>query len=96
MAERSLIPRDPGLQPERTRLAWSRTGFSLALFTLLCLRGWCRDGNPFYAGATLICGVAAATILFNRHQRNGKHILSLSLFTAGMLLFINGLRHILG
>ncbi|WP_084382938.1 DUF202 domain-containing protein [Curvibacter delicatus] len=44
--------RDPGLQPERTSLAWSRTGFSLALVGLLL----CRDGVRHHGTFVLAAG----------------------------------------
>ncbi len=87
--------RDPGLQPERTRLAWSRTAFSLTLFGLLCFRGWCRDGNLFYGVSALISGVALTAMLAGWHQRHGKQFLSLSLWSVGALLLLNSLRQVL-
>ncbi|QKW20237.1 DUF202 domain-containing protein [Kitasatospora sp. NA04385] len=49
--------RDPGLQPERTLLAWSRTALVLAADALLVLRTGYVRGRP---GLTALGGVLAA------------------------------------
>jgi hypothetical protein len=53
--------RDPGLQPERTSLAWRRTLLALVVVDLLVWRSWARDGGPA-AGADLR-GLSALTAM---------------------------------
>lgn len=42
-------PRDPGLQPERTSLAWQRTVVSVVLASLVLALGQLRAGVPLLA-----------------------------------------------
>ncbi|MFE9249233.1 DUF202 domain-containing protein [Streptomyces sp. NPDC007088] len=42
--------RDPGLQPERTRLAWRRTSLSCAVAAVLALKSALAGGGAYAAG----------------------------------------------
>ncbi|ANE75616.1 DUF202 domain-containing protein [Dickeya solani] len=46
-------PRDPGLQPERTRLAWSRTAFVLLVNSVLLLKAGTMKSQPLMLAAGL-------------------------------------------
>ncbi|MCA7001189.1 DUF202 domain-containing protein [Dickeya solani] len=46
-------PRDPGLQPERTRLAWSRTAFVLMVNSVLLLKAGTMKSQPLMLAAGL-------------------------------------------
>lgn len=50
--------RDPGLQPERTGLAWSRTAFLMLLISALLLRGGIAHHEHGLAAAGLMLLVA--------------------------------------
>lgn len=59
--------RDPGLQPERTSLAWRRTLLALVVVDLLIWRSWARDAGPSsgvdFAGLSALTAMAATVVL---------------------------------
>ena len=66
----ALVPRDPGLQPERTALAWSRTGFAVLVNALLALRsGWSIQSVPIMALGVLMLLSCAAAIAYGAVRR---------------------------
>lgn len=70
---------DPGLQPERTALAWRRTGLALLTGSLVAARILPETLGP---GAALLglVGVAAASALLyaihRRYRHHHRHLLS--------------------
>ena len=68
----SIQPRDPGVQPERTALAWSRTGLALLANAMLVLRaGWTTESVSVVTLGVLLlaaCGAAFACGAWRRHR----------------------------
>ena len=69
---------DPGLQPERTALAWSRTALTLAVNALLSMRAGFVVGEPslVVVGAVLFAasGAAVAIGTVRRRQLSGHRL----------------------
>ncbi|WP_330329615.1 DUF202 domain-containing protein [Streptomyces sp. NBC_00536] len=62
--------RDPGLQPERTRMAWRRTTLSASVAAVLGLRQALRGpGTPVAVAATVLIVVVWLAFLGVAHRR---------------------------
>lgn len=64
-------PRDPGLQAERTALAWHRTSLALAANALLSLRAGLVSDQPLVLalGSVLVGAAAAVALMGARRKR---------------------------
>lgn len=61
--------RDPGLQGERTALAWNRTGLSLGVNALVALRtGWVSGHGVLTVVGVLLLLSAAAVVVYGNHR----------------------------
>lgn len=64
-----MAARDPGLQPQRTGLAWWRTALSVFAVALLCLRTALTSGSIPSLVASLIGACAAVAMLLVGGER---------------------------
>lgn len=68
-------PPDPGLQAERTALAWNRTGLAMLANALLALRsGWASREAPITVLAFTLLVATAAAIFYGARRR--RHLLN--------------------
>lgn len=82
-----MSDRDPGLQPERTTLAWLRTTWSMLILSLLCLRGWLYYDEWLYSlcGGLLLAGILTS---LSSISRNKHTVISLLVVICGLLLIL--------
>lgn len=64
---------DPGLQPERTSLAWRRTGLAMLVGSLTAARILSETLGAWAATIGLAGAVAAGVLLFTVHRRYAAH-----------------------
>lgn len=81
------MKRDPGLQPERTHLSWRRTGWSMMIPGLLCLRGWSHTGNALYVLAAIVL-LGGALAMFCGFAKGRHNTVSLIIVASGALLIL--------
>lgn len=71
------IERDPGLQPERTSLAWGRTMTALVGASLLFLR-WVPVHGWFAGGLVLTALAAALGVYVSQRMRYARSVFGIS------------------
>ncbi|NUT52355.1 MAG: DUF202 domain-containing protein [Saccharothrix sp.] len=64
--------RDPGLQPERTTLAWRRTVLAVAVGSLVALRLVPAPWGPWAGGAGLVASAVLGLTAEHRGRRRAR------------------------
>ena len=110
-SRRARRQRDPGLQPERTSLAWLRTllGYG-ALIALAIKHNWQQSGTPFWVSLAVL---ALAALILWRYTRSrtrmdtadsdfllppavrDKLLIALAVTSLALLFAVNHLRTLL-
>lgn len=65
------LHKDPGLQPERTTLAWARTVLAFITAAAICLR-WIPQHGPFVLTLFTLATITGLAIQMTQHKRYGR------------------------
>ncbi|RZS65653.1 uncharacterized protein DUF202 [Agromyces ramosus] len=69
---------DPGLQPERTSLAWTRTALAMAVNALLAMRAGFVAGEPWLVAIGVLLFAASGAVVaigtVRRRQLSGERL----------------------
>ena len=69
---------DPGLQPERTSLSWSRTALAIAVNALLSIRAGFVASEPWLVAIGVLLFAASGAVVaigtVRRRQLSGDHL----------------------
>lgn len=65
--------RDPGLQPERTMLAWRRTMLTASAVLLICARAWTDQPSPTRLATLAVLGASTAVLGVGLAQRRRRY-----------------------
>jgi uncharacterized membrane protein YidH (DUF202 family) len=69
---------DPGLQPERTALAWTRTALAMAVNALLAMRAGFVAGEPWLVAIGVLLFAASGAVVaigtVRRRQLSGERL----------------------
>lgn len=66
-------PRDPGLQPERTALAWRRTILTALCVLVICVRAWTNQPSPMRLAAAVCIGALVVVLGAGLAQRRRRY-----------------------
>lgn len=64
-----MAPHDPGLQPERTSLAWRRTALAVVFNAILLLRAGLQEQGPHLLALGVILCIGAAAMMHASARR---------------------------
>lgn len=84
-------PFDPGLQPERTALAWRRTGLALLIGALVVLRYFTPVLGAIAVGASLLGAALGMVILLRSEVRYRRTHVDLTQRTSARTVSADGL-----